>query len=75
MRSATGEAFDVKIKTKFSGVDPLVQVGHDFKRLTEVDQSYKFEYDRVKKQVSDGWPIVFLHELKEANEQILQIIK
>jgi hypothetical protein len=33
---------------KFRGINPWVQVGDTFKRLTEVDQDFKNEYERVK---------------------------
>lgn len=35
-------------KGKFRGLDPLVQEGGQLKRLTDIDDAYRKEYDRVK---------------------------
>jgi len=59
VRVVTGDNFDAKMKTKFSGVDPLVKVGDSFKRLTELDLSYKHEYDRVKSNHQMVGPLFF----------------
>lgn len=54
---ATKEQHTHHIKTKFAGVDPWVKIGDEFKRLTDCSKEYKQEFDRVKKQIADGWYI------------------
>jgi hypothetical protein len=36
------------IKVKFRGLDPLVQINDQLKRLTSIDSEYNQEYERVK---------------------------
>jgi HD superfamily phosphohydrolase len=45
------------IKTKFRGINPWVFDGKEYKRLSEVDENFKKEYERVKEQVTNGWRI------------------
>lgn len=51
------ETSDFIIKNKFRGIDPLVSTEQGLQRLTSLDDEYKKEYDRVKKQVTHGWPV------------------
>ena len=59
---ASKEHYTERVCTKFRGIDPLIKIGSVFKRLTEFDSSYKKEFDRVKRQVTDGWYINIIGE-------------
>jgi uncharacterized protein len=54
---ATADNYTRHIRTKFRGINPFVKIGNELKKLTEWDAGYKSEFDRVKKQVEDGWYI------------------
>lgn len=45
------------IKNKFRGLNPLVQKHGELRRLTDIDDEYNQEYNRVKKQVTEGWSV------------------
>lgn len=47
----------VNIKPKFRGVDPLVKSGSSLKRLTELDNKYKKQYEEVKGFCAKGYGI------------------
>jgi len=49
--------YDIHFTAKFRGVDPLVQTEVDFKRLTELDNEFTREYNRVKELAIQGWYI------------------
>lgn len=46
--------YDYLLKPKFTGLDPFVKVGTDFKRLSEIDPIFKKEFDRVKGEFEMG---------------------
>lgn len=48
---------DTLVIGKFRGIDPLVLEGHKFATLTEIDQSFRQEYQRVQTIIQSGWPI------------------
>lgn len=48
---------DLQVTGKFSGTDPLVETQSGLQRLTAVDESYKAEFDRVKKLVREGYTL------------------
>lgn len=48
---------DLNIKPKFRGVDPFVLVQGNMKRLSELDQTYKTEFERVKAWCAKGYGI------------------
>lgn len=48
---------DIHAKLKFRGVNPWIQKGKRCKRLTEIDRSLGKEYERVKAEMAEGWPI------------------
>jgi uncharacterized protein len=48
---------DFVITNKFRGLNPWVKVEDELMRLTEVDDEYKSEYERVQKQVTQGWGV------------------
>lgn len=52
------------VKSKFRGLNPLIKDGDGFKRLTDLDNEYKEEHDRVKLQVTNGWGVQFV-DLKD----------
>lgn len=49
------ESGDFVVKSKFRGLDPLIATAHGLQRLTNLNDDYKSEYNRVKQQVTDGW--------------------
>jgi len=51
------ETSDFIVKNKFRGLDPFVTIENGLQRLTDLDAEYKKEYDRVKKQVAQGWGV------------------
>jgi hypothetical protein len=55
--TTTPEESNLVIKSKFRGLNPLIKIEDTFKRLTDLDVEYRKEYERVKKQVTDGWNI------------------
>lgn len=48
------EEAEIVAQGKFRGIDPLVRVNDELKRLTQVDAEYKKEYDRVRAVMSQG---------------------
>ncbi len=51
MLSASSHADEINAQprnNKFRGIDPWVQQGGEFKRLTELDESFRKEFERVK---------------------------
>lgn len=70
----TKETCDMVIATKFRGVNPLVKIDDNLVRLTDCDQDYKKEYDRVKKLVKSGWPVTFAASFAERASTIIPII-
>lgn len=48
------------IKGKFRGLDPLVSENNELKRLTELDNEYKEEYNRVKRLITHGQYVTLL---------------
>lgn len=59
---STNQADDVA-RTKHRGLDPWVKTADGFKRLTELDQGYKHEFDQTKLQASRGWGIQFIRQV------------
>lgn len=51
------------IHNKHRGIDPWVKVDNTYKRLTECDADFEREFDRVKKQVTQGWYITLAPEV------------
>ncbi len=49
--------YDMHLVSKFRGVDPLVQTEVGFKRLTDLDDAFTREYNRVKELATQGWYI------------------
>lgn len=48
------EPCDFETKPKFRGIDPLVKVKEKLVRLTEIDDEFRREYNRVKSLVTRG---------------------
>ena len=48
---------DFLIKQKFRGINPLIQTEQGLKPLTALDQTYKSEFDRVKRLMGKGWSV------------------
>lgn len=51
---------EVVMHGKFRGVDPLVCVGNEWKRLSVLDSSFKDEFARVARVMSCGWSVRFV---------------
>lgn len=52
--------YDLHIKNKFRGIDPLVLVNNNLIRLTQIDKEFNKEYYQAKKQIEQGWYIKFI---------------
>jgi uncharacterized protein len=52
--------YDLYVRGKFRGVDPLVAVGEDIQVLSELDAEYAQEFQRVQDIVRAGWYINYL---------------
>lgn len=48
---------DLLLKLKFRGINPLVSTIDGIIPLTQIDETYRIEYDRVKKSIEKGWAI------------------
>jgi hypothetical protein len=53
------EPYDYLVKSKFMGLDPYVKVGQEFKKLTQIDPTFKKEFERVKSELDTGIPIKY----------------
>lgn len=51
--------YDIVIKGKFRGINPLVKSENKFIRLTDIDKEFEKEYNRVKKFIDFGYRIKF----------------
>jgi HD superfamily phosphohydrolase len=51
------DAGDFVITSKFRGLNPFVQTEKGLIRLTELDDEYKQEYERVQNLVTQGWGV------------------
>lgn len=40
---------------KFRGINPLVKTEHGLRRLTELDNQFRLEYEHIKKMMAHGW--------------------
>jgi uncharacterized protein len=47
----------ITLKTKFSGVDPLVKTPAGLVPLSKLDSEFNIEYERMKKIMSTGWQV------------------
>lgn len=54
--------YDTIIKGKFRAIDPLVKVGQNLVRLTELDQDFKQEFNNLKNKITQGWRVKFLSD-------------
>ncbi len=54
-------SFDVFLKTKFRGVDPLVLHNGQLQRLTEVDTSFNAAYKTTQQKVAQGHKVRFIN--------------
>ncbi len=52
--------YSKKFVSKFRGINPLIKTESGLKRLTEIDPSYKQEYDNVRAIMHHGWHITYL---------------
>jgi HD superfamily phosphohydrolase len=50
----------LRVKPKFRGVNPYVQQGNTYKRLTELDQSFALSFYQIKKWCEDGYAVKIL---------------
>lgn len=58
---ADQQQHDMFVRSKFRGVDPLVQCGDGcLKRLTELDALFVSDYLQLKGQIAQGWYIKFI---------------
>jgi hypothetical protein len=52
---ADADNYDQHVKSKFSGVDPLVKTSAGLKPLTEIDAEFKAKYLKTKTIMEKGW--------------------
>ncbi len=52
----------IALKTKFSGVDPLVKTSNRLVQLTIVHAEFREEYERIKNLMHTGWIVAIHHE-------------
>lgn len=55
------ENFDLKLKSKFRGIDPLVKKNGEFLRLTSLDSDYFTNYNELKEEVAKGFCIKYIN--------------
>jgi uncharacterized protein len=58
--AGTKDSHDMCVIGKFRGVNPWVKMQHGFARLTDINPSFKQEYDRVKHFVAEGCYIKYV---------------
>jgi len=51
------EEADLNPKLKFRGFDPWIKKANKLVRLTELDAGYRSEFNQVKQEMEQGWPI------------------
>jgi hypothetical protein len=68
------EPYDIVVHTKFRGINPLVEVGQEVYHLTDVDQEFAAEYQRVKDVIEQGWRVKFVGALAGIPQNISGII-
>jgi hypothetical protein len=56
------EMADECARMKFRGIDPLIKIGGEIKRLTEIDPEIAEEYKSVKNLMEKGWALKFILE-------------
>ncbi len=54
------ENSDLHLIGKFSGTDPLVQINNTLLSLSQIDENYKQEFDKVKQTITQGTFIKYL---------------
>ena len=55
--SSDGQEYDLHIRTKFRGVDPMVQTAQGLRRLTVLNGDYCDEYERVRDAFAKGFKV------------------
>lgn len=60
------------IRSKCRGINPWVLEHNEFKRLTEIDDSYAKDFERTKSLVQTGWYIKFHDSLDVQGQTVLQ---
>lgn len=56
----SAEEADVIVKSKFRGIDPWVDTGNLFERITSLDETLAREYAAAKMTMEKGWPIKYV---------------
>lgn len=46
--------FDLHIKGKFRGIDPIVKINNKFTKLTKLNLEFKFNYEEIRTKLSQG---------------------
>jgi uncharacterized protein len=63
---------DITVRSKCRGVNPWVLVKGEFKRLTDVDESYAKDFERTKQLVQTGWFVKFHDSADAQGKAVLQ---
>ncbi len=58
------EKGDFIVTNKLRGINPLVKTDNGLIRLTDLNEEYKSEYERVQKQVTQGWGVCLKIEVE-----------
>ena len=56
-KPSENDDYDIILYGKFRGIDPLVKTENGYKKLTEIDPSFKETYENVKDIMTQGWPL------------------
>ena len=69
------EPYDIVVRTKFRGINPLVKNGRKkISHLTECDPEFAAEFMRVQKIIKNGWRVKFVGELEGVPQNISTVI-
>jgi uncharacterized protein len=58
----TADSYDYYAKPKFRGVNPWVKTSKGFQQLTQLESSFKHEFERVQSLMAQGWYIQFTNK-------------
>lgn len=55
---------EYNIRPKFRGVNPLILINGIYRKLSELDENFKLEFNKTKKWCQEGYGINILDEYK-----------
>lgn len=67
----TPQDYDIILKGKFRGVDPLVATQEGLQCLSCIDEEFKNEYERIRSMMERGWYIKLLQPPTGVSENFL----